>query len=679
MILDLFDNMNNNLKKKVERLSRQIDDLRHRYHVDNDPTVTDKMYEGLMNELREIEFYNPELITPDSPTQRVAGEILTKFEKIKHPVPQWSFDDAFTLEDVERWQERNMKILEKNIGTRPRDISYSCELKIDGLHIILVYRSGKLVSAATRGDGKVGENVTQNIKVINSVPLILKKSIDIIVEGEVWMPSAMLHKINTERSSCGQPLYANPRNVAAGTIRQLDSKIVSSRKLEFTAYDISSDGMVLTQSDELVLLKSLGFKTESHSEVYRDIEEVVSFWRKWEDKKNSQPFWVDGIVIKINELQYQKLLGFTGKSPRWAIALKFSAEQGTTKIKDIYVQVGRTGILTPVAFMEPISLAGTTVTHATLHNFEEIKRLDVRVGDTVVVEKAGDIIPKVVRVLDKMRTGVEKKIKPIKNCPICHSKTERRKTNIGTGEISVGIYCTNKNCYAQKLRQLSHFVSKKSFNIDGLGKQTIEQLVDEGLIKNADDLFNLTVGDVSVLDGFGDKSADNLIRSIHSAKKITLAKFIFALGIPHVGEGTSIALAESVGSLNAFIQADLDSLLTIEDIGEKVADSIIKYLQDEDNMSLIRSLLKNDVIIENVQKNLLVGKLSGKVVVITGSLSNLSRDEAKARVRYLGGHTAETVSKKTDFVVVGDFPGSKFTKAKRLNIKILNEKEFLSL
>jgi len=507
------------IKKQVERLRAQIDDLRYRYHVENDPEVTDAMYDGLMDELRKIEQAHPELITKDSPTQRVAGKPLNKFEKVTHSVAQWSFDDAFSDEDMVAWEERNLNFLEKETGVRPTNLEYVCELKIDGLHMVLTYENGELKQAATRGDGRVGENVTQNVRTILSVPLKISEPVSLIAEGEVWLDRKMLEKINEERAQKNEPLFANPRNAAAGTIRQLDSGVVAARKLALTAYDISSfSGLVpkniseleKTQEGELLSLKKMGFKTDSHWKVCKDLKQIFEFHNEWKKKKDSQPFWIDGVVIKVNQKEYQDKLGFTGKSPRWAIAYKFPAEQGTTKIKDVYVQVGRTGALTPVALMEPVKLAGTVVTHATLHNFDEVDRLGVKIGDMVVVEKAGDIIPKVVRVLDKMRTGEEKEIERPKSCPVCGGEVSTQNLDYKKGGInSVAVYCLNKNCYAKELESIIHFVSKSAFDIDHCGEKIVEQLLDEGLIENAADLFSLTVGDLEPLDRFAAKSASN--------------------------------------------------------------------------------------------------------------------------------------------------------------------------
>ena len=669
------------LKVHVRKLREQIDDLRYRYHVLNDPEVTDAMYDGLMDELRKIEREHPELVTSDSPTQRVAGKPLEKFEKVVHQVTQWSFDDAFNEEDLKVWEERNFNYFEKETGVRPADLEYVCELKIDGLHMVLTYEKGELVNAATRGDGKVGENVTQNIRTILTVPLKLKENVDLIAEGEVWLDRKMLEKINIEREKNGEALFANPRNAAAGTIRQLDSAVVAARKLSLTTYDISAGNIPATQSDELQRLKDLGFKTDSHWKICKNLSEVLKFHDEWQKKKNSQPFWIDGVVIKVNQKKYQEALGFTGKSPRWAIAFKFPAEQGTTKIKDIYVQVGRTGALTPVALMEPVNLAGSTVTHATLHNFDEIDRLGVKIGDTVVVEKAGDIIPKVVRVLEKMRTGEEKSVKRPTKCPVCGSEVGVQtisKVSKAVDGSSVALYCFNKNCYAKELENIIHFVSKKGFDIDHCGEKIVEQLVDEGIIKDAADLFTLTVGDLEPLDRFAEKSAQNLVEAVAKAKNITLARFINALGIMHVGEETADDLAQNFGMLEKLQKTTVEELLNMNGIGDRTAESIVEYFKNKKSSEFVDKLLKNGVVIKPVEKKK-GGKLIGQTFVLTGSLGSMSRDEAKQKIKDFGGEMSESVSKKTSYVVVGAEPGSKYDKAKKLGVKILNEKEFINI
>ncbi len=673
--------MNSELLKKVERLHSQINDLRYRYHVLNDPEVTDAMYDGLMDELRDIERENPELITSDSPTQRVAGKPLDKFEKVVHQVTQWSFDDAFDENDLNIWEERNFNYLQKEIGEKPVDLEYVCELKIDGLHMVLTYEKGELVAAATRGDGKVGENVTQNIRTILTVPLKLNEKVDLIAEGEVWLDRSMLEKINLEREKTGEVLFANPRNAAAGTIRQLDSAVVAARKLSLTTYDISAGEIPSTQAQELQRLKDLGFKTDIHWKICKDLKAILVFHHEWQKKKNSQPFWIDGVVIKVNQKKYQEALGFTGKSPRWAIAFKFPAEQGTTKIKDIYVQVGRTGALTPVALMEPVKLAGSTVTHATLHNFDEIDRLGVKIGDTVVVEKAGDIIPKVVRVLEKMRTGQEREIKRPTKCPVCESEVGGQvisKVSKAVEGNSVALYCLNKNCYAQELENIIHFVGKKGFDIDHCGEKIVEQLVDEGLIKDAADLFILTIGDLEPLERFAQKSAQNLVEAVEKSKHISLSRFINALGIMHVGEETADDLAQNFGTLEKLQNTTAEELLNMNGVGERTAHSIVEYFKNIKNSEFVDKLINNGVILKPVEKKK-GGKLAGQTFVLTGSLESMSRDEAKQKIKDLGGEMSESVSKKTSFVVVGAEPGSKYEKAKKMGVNTLDEKAFLEI
>ena len=662
----------------ISRLRSQIDDLRYRYHVLNDPEVTDAMYEGLMDELRKIEAGHPELVTPDSPTQRVAGVPLEKFEKVEHTVPQWSFNDAFDEHDLQDWEERIVKMLEKKLGTRPQDLNFVSELKIDGLHVVLTYEKGLLKVAATRGNGLVGEDVTTNIKTIETIPLRLREPHSAVIEGEVWLNSRMLEKINDERKKKNEPLFANPRNAAAGTIRQLNARIVADRKLSFTPYDISGGLLPQTQEEELMMLKHLGFKTDAHWRVCRSMKEIVAMWKEWIKKRDSQEFWIDGLVIKVNQRKYQELLGFTGKAPRWAIALKFPAEQGTTKIEDIYVQVGRTGALTPVALMQPVRLAGTTVTHATLHNFDEIKRLDVRNGDTVVVEKAGDIIPKVVRVLEKMRTREEKSVREPRHCPICHSSVERREISEKKKEKSAALFCMNPKCYAQERERIIHFVSKKAFDIDGMGEKIVEQLINEGLIKNPADIFTLTRGDLEPLERFAEKSAQNLVDAIQKSKTVPLYRLIFGLGIPHVGEETAVRLADHFKHIHKLIDAPPEKLEEVQDIGPTVAQSICEFFQNVHNRHHIDELEKNGVIIKRPQTSS-SQTLAGKTFVLTGTLESLTRDEAKEKIRARGGDVSGSVSKQTDYVVAGENPGSKKDRAEALGVRLLDERQFLQM
>lgn len=664
------------IKQKVNKLREQIKDLRYKYHVLNDPEVTDAMYEGLMDKLRKIEQKNPELITPDSPTQRIAGEPLDEFEKVEHKVRQWSFDDAFDRQDLLDWEERIMKILEKSLGEKPDDLTYIVELKIDGLHIVLDYENGELQTAATRGDGEVGEDVTQNIKTIHSIPITLDKKIDLIAEGEVWMSEKNLERINKKRRKREENEFANPRNAAAGTIRQLDAQVVADRGLSFTTYDISAGPELESQKAELEYLKELDFPADEDWKLCDNIDEIMEFYEKWKDRESNKPYWIDGLVIKVNERKYQDILGFTGKAPRWAIAMKFPAEQGTSKVKEVYWQVGRTGKLTPVALLEPVELAGTTVTHATLHNYDEIERLGVREGDNVVVEKAGDIIPQIVRVLEKMRSGKEVVIKKPQQCPICGADV--RKEELENEEESAAYFCTNEKCYAKEKENIIHFVSKPAFNIDGLGEKIVEQLLDEGLIKDAGDIFSLKRGDLEPLERFAQKAADNLITAIDESKQVTLPRFLYSLGIRHVGEETAHVLAQEFGSICSIKQASREELEEINDIGPRVAKSIVEYFRKEKNIDLLDRLQKNGVKIEEVVQNI-SSELEGKKFVFTGSLDNFTRKEAKNKIRELGASPSSSVSSNTDYVVVGKNPGSKQDKAKDLGVGILNEDDFLEI
>ncbi len=668
------------VEKRVIQLRDQINELRHKYHVLNDPEVTDAMYDPLMHELKNLETEHPELLTSDSPTERVAGTVLDKFEKITHKVPQWSFNDAFNEEDIVQWQTRIEKMLAKELGHTPADLSYVCELKIDGLHMVLTYEKGLLINAATRGNGVVGENVTQNIKTIHTVPLQLTQLVDLVVEGEVWMSTMQFEKLNNEREATEEPLFANPRNATAGTIRQLDSRIVEKRKLSFTAYDISLGVAPETQEGELIELSKLGFTTDEHWKKVNTLQEIITFWKHWGGKKKSVPFWIDGVVIKVNEKKYQNALGYTGKAPRWAIALKFAAEQGTTTVKDVYVQVGRTGALTPVALLAPVQLAGTTVTHATLHNFDEIERLGVKIGDSVVVEKAGDIIPKVIRVLDKLRTGDEKKVVIPKKCPICSSVVERRVVVDKKQSTSAGLFCSNKRCFAQERERIIHFAGKHAFDIEGLGDKIVEKLMDEKLIAEAADIFTLEKDELATLEKFGEKSAENLIAAIEKAKQVPFDRFIIGLGIRHVGEETALRLSEKFTTLEKLMTATREELEAIEDIGPRVAESIAEFFGDAREVKHVYELLKRGVkIVYPDRTKKTNGALSGKTFVLTGSLETLSRDEATDMIRKAGGHVSGSVSKKTDFVVAGTEAGSKLSKAESLGVKVLTEKEFLIL
>ncbi len=656
---------------RIEKLRKEVERYRYEYHVLDRQDISDAALDSLKHELAQLEAQFPELITPDSPTQRVAGEPLPGFKKVPHAVAQWSFNDAFSEEEIRAWDKRVRDGLQK-AGVSGA-VHYVCELKIDGLHIVCTYENGLLKVAATRGDGKVGEDVTHNVKTIESVPLRLREPASVIVEGEVWMSKDALKSLNKKQTKEGKPAFANPRNAAAGAIRQLDPKIAATRNLEMIFYELSIGEAVKTQAEELERLRELGFKTDRHWKRVGSIDGVIAFWRQWEKKRDTTPFWIDGVVVKVDERRAQEALGYTGKAPRFTLALKFSAEQGTTILKEVHWQVGRTGALTPVAVLDPVALAGTTVTHATLHNIDEIKRLDVRIGDTVIVEKAGDIIPKVLEVLPRLRPKDARAIAAPRKCPVCGSPVERR-------EGEVALYCTRKNCGAQRERQIQHFVSKQAFDIVGLGKKIVARFLQLELINTPADIFTLTPEDLHELEGFGEVSAQKLVKAIAAKRAITFPRFINALGIRHVGEETALVLAREFGTLEKLQKATREDLKNIDGVGPEMAESIWKFFQDEANQKLIADFA--EVGVKTISERAVTGgsgKLAGKTVVVTCTLKTLSREEATEAIRRAGGHIAAAVSKNTDFVVAGENPGSKYTDAKKFGVQIIDEDEFLRL
>lgn len=665
--------LNKDIKKRYEKLKKTIDHYRHLYHVEDKEEISAEALDSLKNELAKIEEQYPELVTSDSPTQRVAGEPLKEFKKIKHKVAQWSFNDAFDENDIKNFDERVKRILGENINP-----TYTCELKIDGLKVVLEYEKGLLKTAATRGDGKVGEDVTANVRTIESIPLKLKKDIDVIVEGEVWLGKKSFKDLNKKREKEGEPLFANPRNAAAGSVRQLDPQVVADRNLDSFMYDIalSSEEIPDNQFDELKLLQDLGFKVNRNFKFCKNIDDAIDFWREWEKRAENQDYLIDGIVIKVNERQYQEKIGYTGKAPRFAIAFKFPAEQVTTIVEDIVLQVGRTGVLTPVAHLKPVSVAGSTVSRATLHNEDEIKRLDVRVGDTVILQKAGDVIPDIVSVLKEMRTGKEKEFVFPKKVSACG----------GDGSVEripgqATYRCVNKNSFTQQKRKFEYFVSKKAFNIDGLGPQIIEKLLEQNLISEFDDIFTLEKGDLLELEGFAEKSADSLLKEIENRREIELGRFLVSLSIDQVGEETAYDLAEHFGTLKNIQEASEEKFEDIEGVGGVVAKSIFNWFKNKENKKLLKHLLKHVKIkTEKGSPFLKQGlPLSGKTFVLTGTLENMSRDEVKAKIRALGGKVSSSVSKETDYVVAGENPGLKYDDAIELFTKILNEDEFIEL
>ncbi len=659
--------------ERLRKLRAAVKKHRYNYHVLDKEEISSEALDSLKKELVELELQYPELYDANSPSQRVAGEPLKEFNKVEHKVQQWSFGDAFSEEDMKDFDARVKKfLLQDEINKSPE---YVCELKIDGLKIVLEYKKGELFQVATRGDGKIGEDVTVNVRTIESVPLKLNYPLDIIVEGEVWMSKKVFEKLNKEQEKTGKPLYANPRNVAAGSIRQLDPKITASRKLDVFIYDIAKyegKDVPKTQYEELELLKKIGFKVNPHAKLSKNIDGVLEYWKKWKTESKKQDYWIDGIVVKVNDVVMQKSLGYTGKSPRFGIAYKFPAEQVTTVVEDIKLQIGRTGVLTPVAHLRPVSVAGSTVSRATLHNEDEIQRLDVRVGDTVILQKAGDVIPDIVSVLKELRTGKEKTYKFPTHVPECG----------GDGSIEripgeAAWRCVFKNSDIQQKRRLYHFVSKKCFNMDGVGPRQIDAFMEQGLVSSADDLFTLTKGDLLGLPRFAEKSADNVIDSIEKAKKISLARFLFSLSIPQVGEETAEDVEKHFKTLDKIREVSVEDLMKINGVGDVVAQSIVDFFKEKDHKTLVEELLKH-VTIKKVE-SISGSKLSGKTFVLTGTLETMSRDEAKVKIKSLGGGVTSSVSVKTDYVVAGNDPGSKYDNAIKLGVKVLDEEGFLKL
>ena len=658
-------------KTRINKLKAEIAHHRYLYHVKDTQEISDAALDSLKHELEELEREHPELITPDSPTQRISGQALDKFKKVEHSQRMLSFNDVFSLEELKDWATRIKKLA-------PTDnFEYFTELKFDGLAVSLIYENGLFKIGSTRGDGRVGEDVTMNLRTIDSIPLKLRsskylnKSKTIEVRGEVIMEKKIFEKINTEQRKKGEPEYANPRNIAAGSIRQLDSKIAASRNLEFMAYDLVTDLGETTHEKKHQILNELGFKTDKYAKICKNLEDVEKFKEQGMKIRDKLAYWIDGIVIQVNNIKLFKKLGIVGKAPRAAIAYKFPAEQVTTVVDDIQVQVGRTGALTPVAHLKPVKVAGTTVSRATLHNEDEIKRLGLKIGDTVIIEKAGDVIPDIIKVLLKLRPKTAKSFHFPKKCPVCGSEVVRR-----DGEAAH--YCTNPKCFAQEKLQIYHFVSKKAFDMDGLGPQIIDQLINEGLISNAADLFNLKIGDLEPLERFAEKAAANLIESIQNSKKITLGRFIYALGIKGVGEEMALDLANYFGSLNKIMHATKENLDKMHSIGEKTSKNIFNYFQDKKSLELLDELKNSGIQITNpeISQN---KKLQDKSFVITGTLDNMTRDEAKEKIRTQGGNISSSVSKNTDYVIAGENPGSKYAKAKKLGVKIIDEGEFLKL
>ena len=664
-------------EKRIEQLKKAINHYRYLYHVKDTSEISDEALDSLKKELFDLEEKYPELVTSDSPTQRIGGEPLAKFEKFKHKKRMTSFNDAFSKEDIENWLNRNLKLLTEE---ERKKITFYTEPKLDGLAIELIYKNGVLEIGATRGDGTIGENVTQNLKTIESIPLRLrtKEEIEkdlgreinykeIIVRGEAILTKEEFKRINEERKINGEEIYANPRNLAAGSIRQLDSKITSGRKLDADFYSLVSDLGQKKHSDEHEILALLGLKTNNkYNKVCLSLTEVFQAYEKMQQKRNDYPYEIDGLVVLINENEIFEKLGIVGKAPRAGIAYKFPQKEATTILENVEFQTGRTGAITPVGILKPVVIEGVTITRTTLHNEDEIKRLELKIGDTVVIARAGDVIPKVVKVLKEMRSGEEKEIVFPKECPSCFSKTFKK---------DALWYCLNKNCFNRRYKTIVHFISKPAFDMSGIGPSTIKELLEHKLILDAADLFTLKKGDVMELPLFKEKASSNLIKTIEERKKISLARFIYSLSIPNVGVGTANVLADKFHSLSLLKEANEEDLKNINDVGEVVAGSIVSYFKDLNNLNFIEKLLKQVEVFYDEKEE----KLKGLTFVLTGTLLKITRDEAKERIRKLGGEVSSSISIKTDYLVIGEKPGSKYEKAKKLGVKIINEKEFYEL
>ncbi|MES2315594.1 MAG: NAD-dependent DNA ligase LigA [Patescibacteria group bacterium] len=657
------------VQKRIQKLRSEIARLRTAYHVENAPGVTDDVYDSLTRELHALIKEYPELDDPNAPEHRVAGKPLDKFVKVKHSTRMLSLNDAFSFEELEDWQKRISKLLPANTK-----FNYFCEVKFDGLAVSLIYEDGKFVRGATRGDGFVGEDITQNLKTISSIPLALNKPFPpyIEVRGEAVMSKKTLIALNKVQEEQGKALFANTRNAAAGGLRQLDPNLSRSRHLDFFAYDIATSGVSSTHSEKHKYLHELGFPVDTHDAVCKNLGEVEEFIKKFEKIRPNFPYGTDGVVVSVDELKLQETLGVVGKAPRYVVAFKYPAERATTIVKDVKINVGRTGVLTPLAIFEPTLVAGSTVSKATLHNMDQIERLDLKIGDTVVIEKAGDVIPKVVEVLVKMRTGKEKKVKIPEACPTCGGKVERK----SLAALSVAYFCINPKCPAKNERYLEHFVSV--FEIYELGPKILRRFKDEGLITDAADIFTLEKEDIENLERFGEKSAENIVAEIKSKRKISLSKFLWALGILHVGEETARDLAIYFGTLDKVINAKQEDIDNIENIGPAVSKSLHNFFIDKNNLNFIKKLEKNGVIIEKAQKNK-KGKFTGFTFVLTGTLVGMSREIAKERILSSGGKVAGSVSKNTSYVVAGEEAGSKLSTAQKLGVKILDEAAFLKM
>lgn len=658
-------------KQSAARIKDLRDEIKYhekKYYVDNEPQISDYEFDQLVKELGRLEGRFPELVTPESPTRRVGEKPVRGFPTVRHKLPMLSMDNVYSVRELEEFEQRVRKLLPG------QQIEYVAELKIDGLGISILYRGGKYVQAVTRGDGVQGDDVTANVKTIRSLPLVIPDAREVEVRGEIYLPFESFQKINREREAKEEALFANPRNAASGSIRLLDSKEVASRKLDVFLYSIHIEGAELaSQWENLQTIKKLGFKINPHSRLRRTLGEVVDFWGEWTEKRDSLDYDADGVVIKVNSTGQRQALGVTSKFPRWAISFKFPARQATTRLNGIVVQVGRTGALTPVAELEPVRLSGITISRATLHNEDEIKRKDIRIGDYVLIQRSGDVIPKIVSPMKERRTGREKIFVMPTRCPVCHSEAFRPE-----GEAIAR--CTNPSCPAKLRESLLHFAARRAMTIEGLGEALVDQFLEKKLVRSIPDIYALKYDDLVDLERMGPKSSENLLDEIQKSKSNDIARLIFALGIRHVGERLAQMLAAHFRGIDMLAAAGVEELTAVEDVGPVVAESIAFFFKQPENRDLLRKL-KAAGLNFAAKKGEAKGDqpLAGKTFVLTGGLDRFSRDEAKDAIERRGGTVTDSVSKKTTYLVVGKEPGSKLAKAQKLGITILNEKEFSKL
>jgi DNA ligase (NAD+) len=663
-------------EKKIESLRDKIRHHEYLYYVIDQPEISDAEFDKLMQQLKDLEAEHPELITADSPTQRVGGKPREGFVKVPHSSPMLSLDNTYNEDELRAWERRVHEL------TGRKDVDYVCELKLDGMSLALIYEDGKLERGITRGDGSIGENVTLNVRTVRSVPLSIPKEKlkragippDFEVRGELLMPLAAFKRMNEDRESKGLSVFANPRNATAGTVRQLESRVTAERRLDYFSYMLLQNGRTYfdRHSKTLDALDAAGFKVNPSRKLVHNIDEAWAFIRQWEEKRESLPYEIDGIVIKVDRTSLQDELGFTGKAPRWAIAYKYAARAGITKLEDIRVQVGRTGKLTPVAMLAPVLIGGTTVRNATLHNMDEIERLGVKIGDWVQVERGGDVIPKVAKVIeDKEHPRGTRTFEMPEKCPVCGTKVVRT-------EGEVDYRCVNANCPAKLRETILHFASRGVMNIDGMGDALVTQLTERGLVKNVADIYSLTKKDLLGLERFADKSAQNIINEIERSKKLPLERVIYGLGIRMVGERTAQFLAEHFGSMEALENAGVEELQNVNEVGPRIAESIVEFFSIAANRKLVERLREAGLTLTG-QKKQRGTKLAGKTFVLTGTLAHFTRDEAKKMIEDAGGKVTGSVSKKTDYVVAGADAGSKLDKAKGLGVDVIDEREMEKL